>query len=137
MNTNSRCRALRALPVHVHVRLALLPRSLPDTGSKSVSTNHPPQHVSGRKTGPDRHWAGLAPQNSGTAGHLSLPQCPRDGHHSWHRCWGLWVPAADGAFPPTVLTSTGAPPTPTLSNCLSWRALIYNKTQQTSSTCSS
>lgn len=54
MNTNSRCHAFRALPAHVHARLALLPRPLSDTGFKSVSTNHPPQHVSGRKTGPGK-----------------------------------------------------------------------------------
>ena len=110
MNTNGLCHSFKTLTSSCTYAIS----------SPSLVTVRHRLQVSFYKS-PSTARLGLEDGTGQAVDHLSLPPCPRDGLHTWHSCWGPWVPVADWAFPQTVLTSTGAPPTPALSNCLSWR----------------
>lgn len=77
----------------------------------------------------DRHWTSLASKNLRAVNLLSLPKARTTLPQDWHvaQLQMPWVPVADWAFLQTVLTSTEAPPTPPLTDCLSWQVLISNK----------
>lgn len=135
MNTNSRCHAFRALPAHVHARLALLPRPLGQTQASSQFLQTTSAARVGQEDGTRKGSGRAGTSELRNCHHSFTPSVPRDDTTAGTAAGGRGTCGRWG-IPPTVLTSTG-PHQHQLQATASWQALIYNKTQQTSSTCSS